>query len=172
MTLTRAGQNGPMREWLVGSALIEGPDGILLVQNRRRDGIVDWSPPGGVIDEGEDLITGLTREVEEETGLVVTDWVGPRYEIEARAPGLGWHLRVEVWVAAAFAGELVVRDPDGIVVDARFVPVDECCLLVRSNHPWVAEPLVDYLGGRWDGSRHYGYRVDGDHLAELVVTRL
>ena len=28
-----------MREWLVGGAVIEGPGGILLVQNRRRDGL-------------------------------------------------------------------------------------------------------------------------------------
>lgn len=161
-----------MQEWLVGSALIEGPEGILLVQNRRRGGIVDWSPPGGVIDEGEDLITGLTREVAEETGLVVTEWSGPLYQIDAKAPGLGWHLRVEVWGAARFRGELAIADPDGIVVDARFVPFDECCGLVRSNHPWVTEPLIDYLGGRWEGSRQYDYLVDGEHLAELVVTRL
>ncbi|MCX7620636.1 MAG: NUDIX hydrolase [Acidimicrobiales bacterium] len=161
-----------MREWLVGSALIESPEGILLVQNRRRGGIVDWSPPGGVIDEGEELLTGLAREVEEETGLVVTEWHGPLYEIDATAPGLGWHLRVEVWSAAAFSGELAIGDPDGIVVDARFVPVEECCGLVQSNHPWVVEPLVEYLGRRWKGSRRFGYQVNGERLAELVVTRL
>ena len=39
-----------MRDWLVGGAVIEGPAGLLLVRNRRRDGSFDWSPPGGVID--------------------------------------------------------------------------------------------------------------------------
>ena len=39
-----------MREWLVAGGLVESHDGLLLVQNRRRDGSLDWSPPGGVID--------------------------------------------------------------------------------------------------------------------------
>ena len=58
-----------MRAWLVGGAIVEGPDGLLLVRNRRRNGALDWSPPGGVIDAGESVLEGLTREVEEETGL-------------------------------------------------------------------------------------------------------
>ena len=85
-----------MRSWLVGGAVIESTQGLLLVQNRRRDGRLDWSPPGGVIDEGETLIEGLTREVAEETGLAVTSWSEPIYRIEALAPGLGWDLTVEV----------------------------------------------------------------------------
>ena len=78
-----------MRRWLVGGAVIEGPEGILLVQNQRRGGRIDWSPPGGVIDDGEDVLTGLSREVREETGLIVTRWEGPIYTIEATAPDLG-----------------------------------------------------------------------------------
>ena len=65
-----------MRDWLVGGAVIEGPSGLLLVQNRRRDGSFDWSPPGGVIDAGETVLEGIGREVVEETGLVVTEWAG------------------------------------------------------------------------------------------------
>jgi ADP-ribose pyrophosphatase YjhB (NUDIX family) len=61
-----------MQQWLVGGALIRGADGVLLVQNRRRNGRHDWSPPGGVIDHGETLLEGLTREVVEETGVQVT----------------------------------------------------------------------------------------------------
>ena len=54
-----------MRDWVVAGAVIEGADGLLLVRNRRRDGSEDWSPPGGVIDEGETILEGLTREVAE-----------------------------------------------------------------------------------------------------------
>ena len=39
-----------MRDWLVAGAVIEDPDRVLLVENRRRNGSTDWSPPGGVID--------------------------------------------------------------------------------------------------------------------------
>ena len=113
-----------MKQWLVAGGLILGDDGLLLVRNRRRNGALDWSPPGGVIDEGETVLAGLTREVEEETGLVVSRWDGPAYEVEVTAPGLGWHLRVEAHVAVDFAGAVRVDDPDGIVVDAAFVDPD------------------------------------------------
>ena len=149
------------KEWVVGGALIESDGGFLLVQNLRRGGRLDWSPPGGVIDDGEELLSGLT----------VTEWAGPIYEIETHAPGLGWHLRVEVWAAVAFEGALCCEDPDGIVVDVRFVPLDELLELVQGNHPWVVEPLCEYLDQRWDGSRSFGYHVEGDRLPDLVVTR-
>jgi 8-oxo-dGTP diphosphatase len=116
-----------VRDWVVGGALILSDEGgatnVLLVQNRRRNGSHDWTPPGGVIDEGESLLEGLTREVEEETGLRVTEWAGPVYEVRCEAPDMGWRLRVEAHVAVAYEGELHVDDPDGIVVDARFVDV-------------------------------------------------
>ena len=43
----------------------------LLVANRRRDGRVEWTPPGGVVDRGEVSEEALSREVLEETGLIV-----------------------------------------------------------------------------------------------------
>ena len=138
-----------MRRWLVGGAVIEGPDGVLLVQNRRRDGRVDWSPPGGVIDDGETLLSGLTREVAEETGLVVDTWAGPVYEIEAEAPDLGWLLRVEAHLAQTWSGEV----------------------LLAAAPRWVAEPLTDWLTGRWDECRTYRYLVTGADRHSLRVVR-
>lgn len=152
--------------------MIETADGVLLVCNERRNGVRDWTPPGGVIDEGEELLVGLAREVEEETGLLVTDWRGPLYEIHAEAPGLGWRLRVEAWAALRFQGELRIEDPDGIVVDARFVCVADCGGHLAGGHPWVAEPLSEWLDERWEGTRTYDYRVEGTELPSLVVTRV
>ncbi len=161
-----------MRRWLVGGAVIEGADGVLLVQNRRRDGRVDWSPPGGVIDDGETLVEGLTREVAEETGLTVARWSEPIYRIEAVAPGLGWDLTVEVRRAVEVAGELVVADPDGIVVDARYVHVDACAGHLAGAPPWVRDPLADWLADRFEEARTFRYRIDGTDLAGLEVARL
>ena len=79
---------------------------MLLVENLRRDGARDWSPPGGVIDENETVVSGLTREVEEATGVRVWRWNGPVYEVEVEAPGVGWGLRVEVHLAVDFTGDL------------------------------------------------------------------
>ena len=148
-----------------------GPEGLLLVKNRRRDGRHDWSPPGGVIDDGEGLIDGLTREVLEETGLHVTRWSEPVYRIEATAPAMGWHLRVEAHVALEFSGEIYIDDPDGIVVDARWIELDQCAAHLDANHPWVREPLVEWLAEQWVDARNYGYRVEGS-AGDVVVSRL
>lgn len=151
--------------------MIEGPEGLLLVQNRRHGGHIDWTPPGGVIDEGEDLLEGLTREVREETGLDVVSWSGPLYRISVIAPDMGWHLRVEAWLAVEVTGAIHIDDPDGIVVDARFVGFDECHGHLEGGHPWVVEPLGAWLTERWEHSRHFGYRLEGADTDSMVVTR-
>jgi 8-oxo-dGTP diphosphatase len=163
-----------MREWLVASGIVEGPGSLLLVQNRRRDGRVDWSPPGGVIEvaDGEQVRDGLTREVQEETGITVTEWDGPVWSVEAEAEAAGWRLRVEVYRAIAYEGELDVNDPDGIVTDARFVPVDDCRAQLASTWLPTHEPLVAWLAERWTDARNFRYRVDGATRDDFTVTRL
>ena len=159
-----------MKAWLVAGAVIEGPEGILLVANRRRGGGVDWSTPGGVIDEGEGVLEGLGREVTEETGLVVTAWDGLLYGIEVEAPDLGWTLRVEVHRAAAVEGALQLDDPDGIVFDACYVPGAACPGRLADAHPWVREPLTAWIGERWPEARTFRYAVSGTDPATFQVT--
>ena len=158
-----------MKEWVVAGAVIEGPDGVLLVANRRHNGSIDWTTPGGVVDAGESIIDGLTREVAEETGLEVTDWEGPLYEIEAIAPDLGWHLRVEVHRAVAVRGEIVIDDPDGIVIDAAWVLPGDCEARLADAHPWVREPFGAWVLERWAGSRAFRYRITGTDPRNLEV---
>ena len=162
-----------MREWLVASGIVEGPHGILLVQNRRRDGALDWSPPGGVVEvsDGESVVDGLTREVEEETGIRVTAWEGPVWEVEADAPDMGWQLRVEVHRALAFEGDLHVADPDGIVIDARFVPTDDCRAQLLTTWLPTHEPLLAWLAERWTAARAYRYTITGLTRADATITR-
>jgi 8-oxo-dGTP pyrophosphatase MutT (NUDIX family) len=127
-----------------------------------------------VIDvaEGESVRGGLTREVGEETGLVVDEWTGPVYQVEALAERLGWLLRVEVHRAVSYSGHLAVNDPDGIVVDARFVPWDDTAVHLAGCRQWVAEPLAAWLAERWKGDRSYRYRLEGDDVRVLNVVRL
>lgn len=149
------------------------PSAILLVHNQRRGGLSDWTPPGGVIDHGESLLSGLTREVAEETGLSVLRWATePLYEIEAEAPGLGWRLRVEVHLAVEVQGSLRTgADPDGIVVDADVVAVDDCESRLCDAHPWVREPLLEWVAQRWSATRSFRYLIEGTDPARLEIAR-
>lgn len=162
-----------MREWVVAGGLVEGPQGLLLVRNRRRNGTHDWTPPGGVIEvaSGESVVDGLTREVREETGLTVTAWEGPVYEVEAVAEDMGWHLRVEMHRALAFTGNLVVDDVDGIVVDAQWVDAGACSAHLDECPLWVREPLTAWLGERFTEVRSYRYRVEGSDRSAMTVVR-
>jgi 8-oxo-dGTP diphosphatase len=160
-----------LKHWVVAGGVIESDGGLLLVRNHRRGGVVDGSTPGGVIDAGEEVLDGLTREVREETGLVVTEWRGPLYEIHTHAPDMGWQLRVEVHEAVSFEGGLAPDDPDGIVEEACFVAPDEWSNRLADSHPWVREPLTEWLLERWTERRQFGYHVDCADPRSAVVTR-
>lgn len=62
---------GRMRQAAV--AYIEREDGRLLcVWNQRYGG---WTLPGGMVEEGEDLLTAMKRELREETDTIAYDFV-------------------------------------------------------------------------------------------------
>jgi 8-oxo-dGTP diphosphatase len=163
------------REWTVAAALLETDAGLLMVRNVRRGGGEDWSTPGGVVDaEDASLLAGLEREVFEETGLRVTAWEGPVYEVHADAPDMGWHMRCEVYRVAGYEGEIIVDDPDGIVVEAEFVPAARVDERLATCAPWVREPLAAWLAERWEvvaPHREFHFDVRGTTRNSLQVTR-
>ncbi|MDE0803125.1 MAG: NUDIX hydrolase [Acidimicrobiales bacterium] len=161
-----------MRAWTVAGGLIELDGRLLLVQNQRRDGSLDWTTPGGVIDPGEQIIEGLTREVEEETGLRVAGWEGPLWTVRAEAPDMGWTLDVEVHRAMGFDGDITVDDPDGIVVDAAWLDLDGCRDCLGTSWIPAREPMLAWLGERWTDARSFRYRVEGQSRDGALVTRL
>jgi hypothetical protein len=65
----------------------------------------------------------------------------------------------------------VGEDPDGIVVGAGWFAAGECPDQLAAAHPWVREPLLDWLDDPWDGTRTYRYRVAGDHPDRLRIER-
>lgn len=150
--------------------IVRNERGLLLVENLRRNGDLDWSPPGGVVDPGETPVDALTREVREETGLEVDSWTGPLYRVEVEAPDDGFHLFVEVYSATGVSGSLVIDDPDGIVVSADFFSASEAEQRLGLSQPWVTEPVMGLLRDGTDDGRTYRYYVtrdsDGSRLVE------
>ncbi len=163
-----------MREWFVAGALIETDGKLLLVRNVRKDGRIDWSPPGGVIERhaGESVTDGLWREVKEETGLSIDDWGHIRYRVEVVAPDLGWIMTAEVHHVVSYSGELdATRDPDGIVSDAAFVAPSEASVLIGNAHRWVHEPLSEWMETRFDQPREFRYHMTGRGPSDGRITR-
>ncbi|MCZ7530854.1 MAG: NUDIX hydrolase [Acidimicrobiia bacterium] len=165
---------GHVHAWTVAGGLVESTEGLLMVRNVRPGGETDWSPPGGVIDAADpSLPDGLTREVAEETGLTVTSWEGPVYRVIADALDMGWRMTCEVHYALEFEGAIDVADPDGIVVDARFMDAAGCAEVLVTCARWVREPLESWMKERWStgDSREFHYEVRGTRLDDLAVHR-
>lgn len=161
-----------MRHWQVAGGVLADERGLLLVENLRRNGDIDWSTPGGVIDPGETVVEGLTREVEEETGLKVSSWTGPIYRVAVTAPDAGFFLEVEAHRADGFSGAVVIDDPDGIVISAEFLDIASASDRLGSASPWVVEPLLAHLTTGVDDGRLFEYRVEGGRGEERTIHRL
>ncbi len=164
--------NDGIRRWTVAAALIQRDGELLLVHNRRRGGHSDWTTPGGVIEAGEVTLDGLSREVVEESGIVVHDWSPIVYSVEASAPGMGWQMRVETYRAVTWSGEIEINDPDGIVVDASFAPEQHSRARLAGSAQWVSEPLGEWLSEPWHDHRPYRYAIAGADRTALDVVRL
>ncbi len=143
------------REFVVAAAILLDSQGrVLLVGNDWQGyGNVRYTLPGGMVERGESTLDALTREVKEETGLVITDVHHLAYAVHVedrrrndRAVSFAFH--------ASYDGLLNPRDPDGFIVEARFFPAEE----VRSVIPIppLRDPLVAYLSGGPPG-RFYSY---------------
>ena len=138
---------------------------ILLVRQGPRGGEYHWSLPGGVLEDGELVGEGVARELREETGL---DIVGPTrlgfvVQVDNRRPeGLRprdpaaagylatvWTFEVDDW-----RGDVLSRDPEGVVLEARFVPLDEAIARLGAV-PWHSL-TARYLRGELEpGSLHF-----------------
>lgn len=159
-----------MRRWSVGGALIPVGDGLVLVGNRRRDGSLEWTPPGGVIDHGESVLEGLEREVREETGLVVAGWSHRSYTVTVDAPDMGWRLTVEAWVTSGVSGDVAIDDPDGIVEEVRHVAAADALGLLDASPPWVSVPVGEWLAG--GAALDYGFVLHGEQRSMSTIERV
>lgn len=132
---------------IVVVALIRRSNEILMV-NQKGEGDVgpSWSVPGGVVEEGEPLSDALKREVLEETGIRVLTIGQLEYVVHSlnnAGNTIAMAFNVEKW-----RGTPKPNDPDGLIVDCRFVPVSDAIRLVEElPYQMMREPLHAYLKG-------------------------
>ncbi len=150
-----------MREWKVAGGLLADERGLLLVANRRRNGTIDWTTPGGVVDPGETSLEALSREVSEETGLRVTRWGSLCWTVDVTFVDLEMHMSVEVHRATSFEGDFVFEDPDGIVGAAEFLQGSDVVARLSASPRWVSEPLAEWIEQEWSLVQHFEYRALG-----------
>lgn len=132
---------------IVVVALIRQGDEILMVKQQGEDDVgPSWSVPGGVVEEGEPLSDALKREVLEETGiggLTIGRLEYVVYSQNNAGNTIAMAFNVEKW-----RGTPEPNDPDGLVIDCRFVPVSDAVRFVEKlPYRMMREPLHAYLKG-------------------------
>lgn len=63
-------QKAQVRVRTAAKALVSTEEGVLLIKESHDDGTPFWTLPGGGLSEGESVLEGLTRELEEEVGTM------------------------------------------------------------------------------------------------------
>lgn len=130
------------------AGLVTGPEGrILMIRSPRRD----WEFPGGQVEEGEDLITALQREVREETGVTVS--IGPLVGVYSNVKS---HIVMLDFLCEPTGGQLTVSAES---LQVEWVPRDEA--LSRIIRPVIRDRMRDML--EFDGRviyRAYTFNTD------------
>ena len=82
-------------------AIIQAKGGRILAIHRTETAPTDpnhWELPGGILEDGEDPIQGIIREVREETGITIVDLIP--FQVSSRAyPNYGFWVQI-TYIAA------------------------------------------------------------------------
>ena len=127
-------------------ALVTDDEGRLLLARRARDPYAGtWDVPGGFLEEAEDPLDALRRELREETGLAVEpgDFVAARTDRYGDGPDAPTTLNL-YWTARATGGDLRADDD---VAELRWFRPDELPADEEIGFPNVREVLHAWKKG-------------------------
>jgi 8-oxo-dGTP diphosphatase len=150
----------------IAAAIVRLGDELLMVRQAGPGEEPWWSIPGGRVEPGEFAFEAVTREVEEETGIDVVDPGPLAFTVQVDERREGWFATVWTFDVAAWKGELSVADPDGLVLEAAWVPLEEACrrLELVSWHRLTAR----YLRGDRERRPLWFRRVHADGREEWL----
>ena len=126
------------------SAFVLDEDGrILLARRAYEPDVGKWDVPGGFLEEGEDPVEGLRRELREEAGIEIDlgDFVGVFTDTYGEPPD-ATHVLNLVWEARIAAGD---PTPNDDVSELRWFPKDALPEDVELAFRWLAKSLHDWI---------------------------
>ena len=117
---------------IAAKTLIRGNnDSILMIRNPD----VGWEIPGGKLEEGEDIMEGLHREVLEETGTQISDCALTGVYANLSQNGL-----IFAFVSRYVSGSLI-ESPESLQVE--WVEPDQC--IERVSNPVIRDRISDMI---------------------------
>jgi 8-oxo-dGTP diphosphatase len=131
----------PPKHIVAVSALVKNDKGeILLVRTHSRSDT--WEIPGGQVEVGEPLHIAMSREIEEETGIIVepVGITGVYYNTSIPLVSI-------VFVAKYISGQ--IRKQEEEILDARFINVDTSNIDEYVKRPHFKSRILDALEGRY-----------------------
>jgi 8-oxo-dGTP pyrophosphatase MutT (NUDIX family) len=167
----------PVEVSTIVAAVVRRGSKLLLVEAQGPgDQAPIWMLPGGRVEEGEEPIVALRREVTEETGLAVHGRPELAFEVEVE---LDTDLHAGTYRAMTFTcratGVVEPNDPDGLVQRAAWVDAADALRSLADVQWYECEPLRRYLAGEAPDAARYRYRVSGRqgamvrHALEVVA---
>jgi 8-oxo-dGTP diphosphatase len=150
----------------IAAAIVRRGDDVLMIRQAGPGEEPFWSVPAGRAEPGEFVTDALARELREETGIELVDPGRLAFLAQVDDRHDGWFATVWTWDVAAWTGELSVNDPDGIVLEAAWMPLSEALPLLEQIS-W--QPLtVRYLRGELEPGSLWFRRVHTDGREEWL----
>lgn len=159
-----------MTYW-ISAAIARREGSLLLVREVSESGEIGWSLPGGVIEEGEDPLTAVMREVREETSLHVSEVLGLAYSVIYNRSEKNDRTCAFVFEVTT-TGNIVAEDMDNDILEAKFVDLPLAIKLLGDFPIKVmVEPAIAFLKKETPPGMLWVYEnVDGQTRLSARVT--
>lgn len=116
------------RAWANVIALTKNNEVVLIKQYRHGVEQVLWEIPGGVVEDGEDPLEGVKRELVEETGYTAAEFI----QVGALYPNPAIQTNTMYCYLALNAEKVAIQNlDDGEDIEVHLVPLDELIAMTR-----------------------------------------